>query len=80
MEGQKTVPMSGHFILFITPSVLIRITYSKAGLQAKMKYYDIGFLWNIMSHGCSDMNQSLQNSQTLGQFFEPLYMVTQAAG
>ena len=39
-----------------------------------MKYYDIGFLWNIMPHGCSDMNQSLQNSQTLGQFFEPLYV------
>ena len=39
-----------------------------------MKYYDIGFLWNIMSHGCCDMNQSLQNSQTLGQFFEPLYV------
>ena len=38
-----------------------------------MKYYEIGFLWNIMSHGCCDMNQSLQNSQTLGQFFEPLY-------
>ena len=31
-----------------------------------------------MSHGCCDMNQSLQNSPTLGQFFEPLYSICNA--
>ena len=33
-----------------------------------------------MSHGCCDMNQSLQNSQTLGQSFELLYLMGPALG
>ena len=48
IEGQKTVPMMGCFILLVTTSVLIQITWSNMFLKDKMLLYDIYYFQIIM--------------------------------
>ena len=42
MQGQKTAPISGHFIYFIDPLFLIQITWSKIYIKDIMSYI---FIW-----------------------------------
>ena len=75
MAGQKTVPMSDYFSLFIVSSDFIQIGEVGARLRANMMYYHI-YLYhgNKCNYHCV-ITQTLQNGQTLGQFFELLYRV-----
>ena len=69
MLGQKTVPISDYFYLFIVSSDFIQIGYEGGHLKANMMYYHI--YGNKYTHYCV-LTQPLQNGQTLGQFFELL--------
>ena len=72
MAGQKTVPMSDYFSLFIVSSDFIQIWYVGARLRANMMYYHI-YLYHGNKHNYHCViTQTLQNGQTLGQFFELL--------
>ena len=75
MVGQKTVPMSDYFHLFIVSSDFIQNGYVGGHLKANMIYYHI-YLYhgNKYNYHCV-ITQTLQNGQTLGQFFELLYVV-----
>ena len=48
IEGQKTVPMMGCFILLVPTSILIQITWSNMFLKDKMLWYDIYYFQIIM--------------------------------
>ena len=47
IEGQKTVPMIQHFILLITTSVLIQITWFQECPKVTMLNYIIKLLHNL---------------------------------
>ena len=72
MAGQKTVPMSDYFSLFIVSSDFIQNGQVGGHLKANMMYYHI-YLYhgNKYNYHCA-ITQTLQNGQTLGQFFELL--------
>ena len=41
IEGKKTVPMMGHFILLTSSLILLQIAYIRACSKAKIIVYDI---------------------------------------
>jgi hypothetical protein len=56
IEGQKTVPMIQCFILFITTSVLIKITCFQKFLKAKMLNHDPYIIFKLL-HNLFDLSQ-----------------------
>src|SRR3981081_3002329 len=74
MVGQKTVPMSEYFKLFITLSVFIQIRHIRHQFEAKMQYYHTHFLHDIILGLGLEKSETIQNSETLGQFLGPLYV------
>ena len=71
---QKTALMSGHFVFLIKKWLLIGITWFLVCYEAKIIYFcGQNFQMVCSCHHCIP-NQSFKNKQTLGQFFEPLYM------
>ena len=73
MAGQKTVPMSDYFSLFIVSSDFIQIGQVGGHLKANMMYYHIYLYHGSKYNYYCVITQTLQNGQTLGQFFELLY-------
>ena len=74
MAGQKTVPMSDYFSLFIVSSDFIQIRYEGGHLRANIMYYHIYLYHGSKYNYYCVITQILQNGQTLGQFFELLYV------
>ena len=72
IAGQKTVPMSDYFSLFIVSSDFIQIGYVGGHLKANMMYYHIYLYHGSKYNYYCVITQTLQNGQTLGQFFELL--------
>ena len=67
--------MSDYFSLFIVSSDFIQNGQVGGNLKANMMYYHI-YLYhgNKYNYHCV-ITQTLQNGQTLGQFFELLYLL-----
>ena len=74
IEGKKTVPMIGHFISLTSLPILLQIACIRACSKAKMTLYNINYLYTFMYFIWIVTTQSFQNCQTLGQFFDPLYL------
>ena len=74
IEGQKTVPMIQHFILFITTSVPIQITWFQECPKVKMLNYNRYYFQIIIYFILFIPSQSFLNGHTLGQFFKQLYL------
>jgi hypothetical protein len=70
--GQKTVPMSEYFIWFIIPSVFIQIRWLRHQIVDKIKYYHPDFFPDLVLGLGFHRGWCFQDSETLGQFFEPL--------
>jgi hypothetical protein len=67
--------MSEYFKRFIILSVFIQIRQVRHQSVDKMKYYQPHFSQDMVLGLGLDRGVPIQNSKTLGQFFEPLYMV-----